>query len=1209
MKKDKPELTQTKGPEPLKPALKAMDGNEATSLIAYTLNDISFIYPITPATPMGEFVDAWAAAGKKNIFGNVMQVTEMESELGVAGALHGALAAGGLATTFTSSQGLLLMIPNMYKIAGELMPAVLHVAARALAGQALSIFGDHSDVMAARQTGWAMLSSHSVQEAHDMALVAHLATLEASVPFMHFFDGFRTSHEINSISTIDPKDIKPLLNEDTIRQHRQRALNPLHPHQRGTSQGPDIYFQMVEAANKYHLAVPGIVKKVMKQVGDVTGRHYNLVDYVGHPQAERVIVVMGSGALIVEEVVRRQAEEGEKVGVIKVRLYRPWPKEEFLAALPATTARITVLDRVKEPGAIGDPLYLDVCTTLMEAGLAKKVVAGRYGLGSKEFSPAMVVSVLDNMAALEPRNHFTVGIVDDVTHMSLPVGPELYTGPEGTTQCVFWGMGSDGTVGANKEAIKIIADATPLHAQAYFAYDAHKSGGVTTSHLRFGPSPLTSSYLVQDGMADYVAVHNQSYLLKYDFLASLKPGGVLVLNTAWDDKDLDKWLPLPVKRKLAELRPQVYAIDAGHVANEVGLGRRINMVMQTVFFHLSGVLPLDQAIPLLKQSIKKAYGKKGDEVVQQNWRAVDGSIERLRRVAIPAAWGTALQGQQVPPEPAIKAKTPKLQYVTDVVMPMLAMKGDKLPVSVFTPGGMLPPGTTQFEKRTIAAAVPAWKADNCTQCNICSFVCPHAAIRPALALQAELAGQPAGFETRPAKGGAKLAGYQYRVQVSPQDCTGCQLCVHGCPDDALVMQPIDQMMAAENVNWDFALTLPNHGDLFDKATVKGSQFQAPLLEFSGACEGCGETPYVKLLTQLFGDRMVIANATGCSSIWGGSNPSNPYTTTADGRGPAWANSLFEDNAQFGFGIAMATLQRRDNLAADVREVLTDESAPAPEPLRSALSRWLEVKDDSDTCAPAVKEVEAQLAPLAESHPILGKLWEHRDMLPKISTWIVGGDGWAYDIGYGGLDHVLASGANVNILVLDTEMYSNTGGQKSKATPLGAVTKFAAGGKTRQKKDLCRIAMQYGDVYVASCCLDANLGQVVKAMSEAEKYPGVSLVVAYAPCAMHGLCGGMECAVEEAKLAVDSGYWELYRFDPRIDTSEGKSQLQLDSKRIKADVNDFLHHEQRFTQLDRKAPETATRLHHQLDEFIHKRHDYLTELAKAHPPKTLDPPSN
>ncbi|EFJ49484.1 pyruvate-ferredoxin oxidoreductase [Volvox carteri f. nagariensis] len=1192
-----------------------MDGNEAAAHVAYAVSDVSFIYPITPATVMGELVDQWAAEGKTNVFGNVMSVTEMESETGAAGALHGALAAGSLATTFTCSQGLLLMVPNMYKIAGELTPCVLHVTARALARHALSIFGDHQDVMAVRQTGWAMLCSHSVQEAHDMALVAHLATLRTSLPFVHFFDGFRTSHEINTIEMIDNADIQELLSKsvyaEAIRHHRTRALNPTHPHQRGTAQGSDVYFQCVEAANPFYDNAFEHVLAAMAEVTAITGRSYKPYEYVGAPDADKVIVIMGSGSQAVEEAVEYLNGTGHRVGVLKVRLFRPWRSESFLGELPSSVSKIAVLDRTKESGAAGEPMYQQVAAALHQLELdnptmpRRSIVGGRFGLASKEFLPSHAVAVFENLDAPTPMRDFTVGIMDDVTRRSLPPSQLLPAGvstlPPGTFECLFWGMGSDGTVGANKEAIKIIASNTPLSAQAYFSYDAHKSGGVTVSHLRFGPSKIRAPYLVQQ--ADYMAVNHQSYMAKYDTLAGLKPGGVLVLNTTFTTvESLSKYLPASVKKRLAALQPRLYLIDALSVARSSGLGKHVNMVMQTVFFNLSGVLTMDKAIALLKKSISKAYERKGPEVVAKNHAAVDAAIAALKHVEIPASWADVQTAALHPNPPAKTNSGSRWEFMEQVARPMLALEGDKLPVSIFSPEGFVPPGTTIIEKRAIASQVPVWKSENCTQCNICAFVCPHAAIRPSLAQPGELANAPAAFTSIPAKGPG-LQGLQYRIQVSPYDCTGCDLCTHACPDNALEAKPLSSVLEVENANWDFARSLPVLDNLMDRTSVKGSQLQQPLMEFSGACEGCGETPYVKLLTQLFGDRLIIANATGCSSIWGGSAPSNPYTTNADGYGPAWANSLFEDNAQFGLGIATGTLQRRQALHRRVEQLLAaPQEAVAPsEKLRSALSRWAEHYQDAEVANVVAKELQPLLeAEKDTAGPALAAVYAERDMLHKPSTWIVGGDGWAYDIGFGGLDHVLASGENVNILVLDTEVYSNTGGQRSKATPMSAVAKFAAGGKERPKKDLGAIAMSYGDVYVASTSLHANYGQVVKAMTEAERYPGVSLVLCYSPCMLHGISSGMCSAIDESKMAVDTGYWPLYRYNPAVKEDSSHHRFQLDSKKLKGDIHELFAHENRFQILERKAPEAARHMHEVMDESVHERFQKYKNLAAGGP---------
>eukprot|EP00191_Tetraselmis_sp_GSL018_P017843 CAMPEP_0177584818 /NCGR_PEP_ID=MMETSP0419_2-20121207/4125_1 /TAXON_ID=582737 /ORGANISM="Tetraselmis sp., Strain GSL018" /LENGTH=1297 /DNA_ID=CAMNT_0019074435 /DNA_START=268 /DNA_END=4162 /DNA_ORIENTATION=- len=1202
------------------------DGNDAAVRIAYQMSEVAFVYPITPSTPMAETAEAWAAAKKENIFGSHMTVVEMESETGAAGAMHGGLAAGSLATTFTASQGLLLMLPNMYKIAGELIPCVMHVTARALAKHALSIYGDHQDVMAARQTGWAMLCSHSVQEAHDLALISHLATLRSSIPFVHFFDGFRTSHEINSILEIPSDAIKHILDQrvykEAIHRHRDRALNPMHPHQRGTAQGPDIYFQCCEAANPWYAAATSHIEAAMEDVAMITGRRYNLFDYFGDPEAEDVVVIMGSGSSAVEEAVQHLRSQGRAVGVVKVRCYRPWSNTHFMNALPASAKRICVLDRTKESGSPGEPLFMDISNAIREnedvTGVRRMVIGGRYGLGSKEFSPAMAVAAFDNLISEAPKRSFTViliaslfaptvpsdpspqnnievGIKDDVTDLSLPLGPNVEFIPEGTTQCVFWGLGSDGTVGANKDAIKIIGGNTDLYAQAYFAYDAKKSGGITVSHLRFGPEPINSSYLVSE--ANYMAVHLDSYMNKYDVLKGLKQGGTLVLNSRHTSAaQLEAFLQPHVLRKIHDLNVQLYVIDARSVSELVGLGKRINMVMQTVFFALSKVIPMEKAVPLLKSAIEKTYGKKGPEVVEQNCWVVDNTLPSLKKIDVPASWGEfSLEFSPVKISHADSAKETmsKWRYIEEVVQPVLNQEGDNLPVSVFSPDGIVPPGTTLVEKRGIAAQVPAWEPSKCTECNMCSFVCPHAAIRPFLVSKDEAANAPQGFLTIPGKG-KDIHDYNYRMQVSPADCTGCNLCVKSCPTDALTPTPLEEMLAQESNNWDWAINLPERGHIVDKrATVRGSQFVPPLIEFSGACEGCQETAYVKTLTQLFGDRLIMANATGCSSIWGGSAPSNPYTTNNEGFGPAWANSLFEDNAQFGLGISTASQQRRATLYSHVNSLLAMEPFPASMEMKEVLSEWTKVWQNANECMDVSKRVvallEEELGVLdaenrAEERALsaLWEIYEERDQLVKPSVWVVGGDGWAYDIGFGGLDHVLASNDNINIMVLDTEMYSNTGGQRSKASPPGSIEKLAAGGKVTPKKDLAQIAITYGNVYVASVNLGADKNQVVKAINEAEAHNGVSLIIAYAPCMLHGLKGNMSAAHDHCIAASESGYWPMFRYHP------GEGDLHLDSKKYKGHLEDFLHSENRFMMLDRANHDLAEHLAHNLDETVRHR---------------------
>jgi pyruvate-ferredoxin/flavodoxin oxidoreductase len=1165
-----------------KTTIKSVDGNTAAAHIAYAFSDVAAIYPITPSSPMGEEVDAWAAYGRKNIFDQVLRVQELQSEGGAAGAVHGALSAGGCATTFTASQGLLLMIPNMYKISGELMPCVFHVSGRAIAGQALSIFGDHQDVMATRATGFALLSSNSVQEVMDLALVAHLSTLQASVPFLHFFDGFRTSHEIQKIEMIDYEDIKKLVNWDAIKNHRQRALNPEHPHQRGTAQNPDIYFQVTEAANSYYQKVPAIVEGEMKKVAALTGRTYHLFDYVGAADADRVVIMMGSGCEIVEETVGYLNKKGEKVGLIKVRLYRPFSADHFISVLPKTVKKIAVLDRTKETAAFGEPLYLDVCSVLHDRNLHPLVVGGRYGLGSKDFTPTMAKAVFDNLKLASPKNHFTVGIIDDVTFTSLPLGEQIDTAPEGLIRCKFWGIGGDGTVGANKDAIKIIGDNTDMYVQGYFAYDSKKSGGVTMSHLRFGKSPIHSSYLIDK--ADYIACHQPSYVDKYDLLEGIRDGGTFVLNASWDVQDMETCLPNALKKTIAEKHLKFYTIDAVKIAENIGLGGRINMVMQTVFFKLSNVLPIDEAIRYLKDAITKTYGKKGQDIIEMNWKAVDASLQGLQEVHYPASW------KLLPPDSPVKKDVP--EFVSKVMCPMLAQQGDKLPVSAFIPAGIFPPGTTKYEKRGVAINVPEWLIDKCIQCNQCAMVCPHAAIRPVLVTPEELKTAPSGFTAKKAVG-KEAEGLSFRIQVYTEDCMGCGNCADICPakEKALVMKPLATQMSTQIPLQQYAETIPARTGGFDPTTVKGSQFQRPLLEFSGACSGCGETPYLKTITQLFGDRMIIANATGCSSIWGGSAPSVPFTTNEKGFGPAWANSLFEDNAEYGFGMVLATIQRREKLA----DVITQAMEKSSGELKTAFAEWLDHVYDADASRLAGDKIK-KLLENNHADPLLSEIWESRDMLTKKSIWSVGGDGWAYDIGYGGLDHVIAMNEDINILVLDTELYSNTGGQSSKATPVGSIAKFAESGKKTKKKDLGLIAMSYGYVYVASVSMGANKNQFIKAIKEAESYHGPSLIIAYAPCINHGIKAGMGKTQEEEKRAVESGYWPLYRYDPRL-VAEGKNPFQLDSGEPNGTIHDFLMGEVRYAALTKSFPGEAERLHKQLEEWVVARYKMYKAMTQ------------
>ncbi len=1163
--------------------IKTVDGNTAAAHVAYAFSDVAAIYPITPSSPMGEMVDAWAAQGRKNIFNQTLKVQEMQSEGGAAGAVHGSLSAGAFTSTFTASQGLLLMIPNMYKISGEIMPAVFHVSARAIAGQALSIFGDHQDVMAARATGFAMIASCSIQEINDLSLVAHLATIRASIPFIQFFDGFRSSHEIQKIELLNYNDIPPLVDWKSVKKHRERALNPEKPHLRGTAQNPDIYFQVNEAANKFYQKVPQIVEEEMKKVSKLTGRTYNLFDYIGASDAEKIIIMMGSGAEAAEEAVEYLNEQGEKVGLVKVRLYRPFSVPHFISAVPKTVKRIAVLDRTKENGSYGEPLYVDVSAVFQHhKDWDVTVVGGRYGLGSKDFTPSMAKAVFDNLSMNEPKNNFTVGINDDVTFTSLPIKEEIDATPEGLVQCKFWGLGGDGTVGANKDAIKIIGDNTDMYVQGYFAYDSKKSGGVTISHLRFGKVPIKSTYLIQT--ADYIACHNPSYVNKYDLLEGIKQDGTFVLNCSWNLEEIEKHLPNSLKKKIVDKNLEFYTIDAVKIAEQVGLGGRINMVMQTAFFKLSKVLPVEDAIDYLKKAIEKTYGKKGKDIVEMNWKAVDEALGSINKISYPDSW------MNLTPESQVETEEP--DFVKKVMNPMLAQQGDKLPVSAFTPAGFFPTETTKYEKRGVAIHVPEWIKDNCIECNQCAMVCPHAAIRPVLLTEDELKSAPVGFETKKAitKDQSNL---QFRIQIYPEDCVGCGNCADICPakEKALVMKPFATQQK-EIPHQKFADKIPIKTGGFDKNTVKGSQFQKPLLEFSGACAGCGETPYLKLITQLFGDRMMIANATGCSSIWGGSAPSVPFAKNEKEHGPAWANSLFEDNAEYGFGMVLATIQRRNKLADLVKkanEKVTGE-------LKEAFGMWLKNKDKAEES----KQWSEKIQHLLENNhddEILNQIWEERTMLTKKSIWSVGGDGWAYDIGYGGLDHVLAMGEDINILVFDTEVYSNTGGQSSKATPIGSVAKFAASGKKTKKKDLGLMAMTYGYVYVASVAMGANKNQLIKAVKEAESYPGPSLIIAYSPCINHGIKKGMGKTQEEEKLAVESGYWPIYRFDPRL-ADENKNPFQLDYKEPNGTLRDFIMGEVRYNVLTRSFPEEAKKLHKKLEEDVNNKYKKYKAMAEG-----------
>lgn len=1170
--------------------MKTMDGNTAAAYVAYAFTDVAAIYPITPSSPMAELIDDWAAHGKKNIFGQEVRVTEMQSEAGAAGAVHGSLSAGALTSTFTASQGLLLMIPNMYKIAGELMPGVFHVTARAIAGHALSIFGDHSDVMAARQTGFALLASGSVQEVMDLAGVAHLSAIKGRVPFVHFFDGFRTSHEIQKIELIDYKEYERLVDMDAVNEFRNRALNPEHPYTKGTAQNPDIFFQAKEASNIFYERIPDIVNDYMKEISEITGREYKPFNYYGDPEAENVIVAMGSVTEAIEETVDYLRDKGEKVGVLKVHLYRPFSEKYFFDVMPKTVKKIAVLDRTKEPGALGEPLYLDVRSLYYRKEDAPIIVGGRYGLGSKDTTPSQIYAVFENLKQDNPKDGFTIGIVDDVTHTSLDIKEEIKTAQEGTIRCKFWGLGSDGTVGANKSAIKIIGDNTDMYAQGYFAYDSKKSGGVTISHLRFGKQPIRSTYLIDE--ADFISCSKQSYVHQYSVLDGLKDGGTFLLNTTWSVDELEERLPGNVKRYLAEHNINFYIINATSIASEIGLGNRTNMIMQSAFFELAKVIPIEEAVKYLKDSIVKTYGKKGQEVVDMNFKAVDRGIESLVKVEVPASWKDAEDE-----EAACDKEVP--DFIKNVLIPMNRQEGDKLPVSTFVgrEDGSFPHGTAAYEKRGIAVNIPEWQIDNCIQCNQCSFVCPHAAIRPILVNAEEAKNKPESFETKKAMGKG-LEGLEYRIQVSPLDCTGCGNCANICPakEKALVMKPLENLVEVQSKNWDFAMTVEPKEELMARNNIKGSQFAQPLLEFSGACAGCGETPYAKLVTQLFGDRMVIANATGCSSIWGASAPATPYCTNKEGKGPAWANSLFEDNAEYGYGMSVAIKQLRNKLEGLMKEFI---ELDVDSELNAAFSEWVEGKDE----AKASKAATLKILPLLKKDitnergkEVLSQIDELRDYLIKKSLWIFGGDGWSYDIGFGGLDHVLASGEDVNVLVFDTEVYSNTGGQSSKATPTAAVAKFAASGKRVRKKDLGMIAASYGYVYVAQVAMGADKNQLIKALTEAESYNGPSLIIAYAPCINHGIKTGMGTSQNQEKKAVESGYWHLYRYNPVLE-EEGKNPFTLDSKEPTASFIDFLNTEVRYTSLKRTFPEIAEELFKKAEQDAKARYDKYKKMAE------------
>ena len=1178
---------------------KTMDGNTAAAHVAYAFTEVAAIYPITPSSVMAELADKWSAEGRKNMFGQPVKVSVMQSEGGAAGAVHGSLTAGALTTTFTASQGLLLMIPNMYKIAGSLLPSVTHVSARALATHALSIFGDHSDVMSCRSTGYAMLCSANPQEVMDLGAVAHLATISGRVPFLHFFDGFRTSHEIRKVEMWDYEDLKEMVDMDALNAFRARALNPEHPVLRGSAQNPDIFFQVNETRNQFYDALPAVVEENMAKVNQRLGTNYQLFNYYGAPDAETVMVAMGSVCDAAEEVVDYMNGKGEKVGLVKVRLYRPFVTDRFVAAIPATAKNIVVMDRCKEPSAIGEPLYQDVVTALASSDRAGlRVVGGRYGLGSKDTTPGGILSAFRNGQSENPVRSFTINIVDDVTNRSLPIPEEPDVADEGTIACKFWGLGGDGTVGANKNSIKIIGDNTDMKVQAYFQYDSKKSGGITISHLRFGKNEIKASYYVTK--ADFVACHLASYIEKFDIVQDIKPGGTFLLNCPWDLAELEDHLPAAAKRYLARNNIRMFTCDATHKAIELGMGNRSNTILQAAFFKLANVIPVEDAVQHMKDAIVKSYGHKGMDVIMMNYNAVDAGVESVREIPIPLGWADA---QDEADQPDLKIDRPDVaRYVKDVMIPANAMRGDAIPVSKLMPGadGTLPQGTAAYEKRGIAVSVPQWDENACIQCNLCAYVCPHSCIRPVVMDANEVVAAPRGTKMHDMRGkGCEI--YAFSMTVSVMDCTGCGSCETVCPaaQKALVMKPLDTQLGEQKV-FDYGLEKVSPKQTpFAKETVKGSQFEQPLFEFSGACAGCGETPYVKLVTQLFGDRMYIANATGCSSIWGGSAPSTPYTVNKDGRGPAWENSLFEDGAEFGYGMNLAVNARQAAAADLARQIAQDEATPAAVALTA--KKWLNHRKETEgsrTTGQALTEALAQaIASGAANADQLKELYNMQDMFGRKSVWAFGGDGWAYDIGYGGVDHVLASGENVNILVLDTEVYSNTGGQASKATNTGAVAQFAAAGKSVQKKDLAAIAMQYGNVYVAQIAMGADYNQTLQALIEAESYPGTSIVIAYAPCINHGIKMGMKNTMLEMKAAVQAGYWHLFRYDPRR-AEKGRNPFQLDSPEPIMDYRQFLEGEVRYSSLQLTFPERARELFVKSEQEAKAKYQRLVDLSRS-----------
>ncbi len=1166
-----------------------IDGNTAATHAAYAYSEVAAIYPITPSSPMGENADAWAAQGRTNMFGNTLDVVEMQSEAGAAGAVHGSLTGGALTTTFTASQGLMLMIPNMYKIAGEMLPTVFHVSARSLACQSLSIFGDHSDVMAVRNTGFALVAAASIQEVMDLGIVSHLATLKAQVPFLNFFDGFRTSHELQKVEMVEMDTMKELFEPEYLERFRARGLRPENPSLKVGAQNPDVYFQGRETVNGYYDAVPDIVQEYMDKVAQKTGRQYHLVDYVGAPDAEKIVIAMGSACDTIEEAINHLVKNGEKVGAIKVRLYRPFPMDAFLEALPDSVRKIAVLDRTKEPGAIGEPMYLDVATTLRGRDIA--VIGGRYGLSSKEFTPSHVKAVFDHLDS-DGFHGFTVGIEDDVSFKSIPVKEEVHSEPEGVVSCMFWGLGSDGTVGANKNSIKIIGDNTDMYAQGYFVYDSKKSGGITISHLRFGKNKIQSPYLIN--RPAFVACHNSAYIGRYDMLGGIQENGVFLLNSEWDNDEVFEHLTEDMQKIIIDRNIRVYNINALKIADEVGLGNRINTVMQAAFFIISGVLPQDEAIQLIKDAIKKTFSKKGEDIVKMNWECVDRTSEALQKIDVP----DSLPGKAYQPPKLIAEDADA--FAKDVIEPLMYLKGDDLPVSKMSYDGVIPTGTTCLEKRGIAPRIPHWLSENCIQCNQCVMACPHAVIRAKQIAPADLEDAPESFGTLDSKT-KNDRDLKYRIQVYPEDCTGCGVCVETCPakTKALELRPLETERAeGQRENAEFFDALPDNVlDGVKRDTLKGSQFLKPLFEFSGACAGCGETPYVKLATQLFGERMVIANATGCSSIYGGTFPTIPYCKSKEGRGPSWANSLFEDNAEYGFGMRMAVDSNRKQLCGVVQAVIdagvTDELTQA---LKEGMERWTESGEEAFAAQDAVKNaIPGALAKADDGNrALILKLQELQDYFVDKSVWIIGGDGWAYDIGYGGLDHVVASGRNVNILVLDTEVYSNTGGQASKATPLGAVAKFAQAGKRSGKKNLGLMCMTYGNVYVASIAMGANRNQTLKAFVEAESYNGPSIIMAYSPCIAHGI--DMRESQLEEKKAVECGYYPLYRYNPML-REEGKSPFVWETKEPKGDFQEFLQHERRYTSLGKTAPEEMEQLFKDAEESARTRNEQFRKIGE------------